>query len=285
MRSQEFIQEKSPDYRQRDAAMQEIEKIRYSPDIKSWDQYTPEMLKRVIELSKITGRAMKMSRGYRETVGQFIDSIKVEQLNTQKKSGQLPEFSGRASTAREMARQIAAYTNGEYDVGIGRSWTTGRGQRYKDPSDFVVYRDQNSYDDAMQWIEGRSKKVHYRDHSGDITTAMQLGKYIVQPATTILGPFTDNPKTTHRVSVRSAGVVNQGGRSRVDITDQQAAALRDIAQTKNANSMQLIQSMMAVMQGQDDVKQIIAQSQKITPQDKAKLDRIIAGAADFKEPQ
>jgi hypothetical protein len=79
--------------------------------------------------------------------------------------------------------------------------------------------------------------------------------------------------------------LNQGTRSRVDISDQQAAALKDIADTKNANAMQMIQAMVNVLQGEDNIKQIIDNSKKITPQDKAKLDAIIAGAKNFKEPQ
>lgn len=282
MRSQEFLQEKSPDYRQRDAARQEIEKIRFSPDIKRWDQYTPEMLKRVIELSKITGRAMRMYNN--ESVGSFIDSIKTVQLDTQKKSGQLPEFSGRASTAREMARQIAAYTNGEYESRFARVWTNGYGQRSKDASDFVTYSDKQSFDDALTWAESNGKKVYYNEGSS-LHSAIQLGRYVIQNSTRIMGAFSDTPQTTYSISVRSAASLNQGVRRQADITDQQAATLKDIADTKNSNAMEMIRAMINVLQGESDLKTIIANSKKITPQDKAKLDRIIAGAADFKEPQ
>jgi hypothetical protein len=49
--------------------------------------------------------------------------------------------------------------------------------------------------------------------------------------------------------------------------------------------MQMIQAMVNVLQGEDNIKQIIDNSKKITPQDKAKLDAIIAGAKNFEEPQ
>jgi hypothetical protein len=271
---------KSADYSERFDALREIEKIRYNPKIKSWSDYTPEMFKRVVELSKITGRGMKMSGGryYSETVGSFIDTLKREMLAAQKKSGRLPEFTGRASTAQEMANQIAAYTNGSYEYNKGRTWTTGAGQRYRDPNDFVVYPDESSYDDAWQWIESRGKKVHYYDNSRSLRTALQLGRYIVEPATTVLGVFSDSPVTTHRISVRSASAVNQGVRTRADITDQQAAALKDIAATRNATAMAGLQAMMAILKGEEDLKRVIDSSKKIDPRDKAKLDSIIAAA-------
>jgi exonuclease VII large subunit len=68
-----------------------------------------------------------------------------------------------------------------------------------------------------------------------------------------------------------------------DVTDQQAAALRDIAATKNKNSLELIKAMYDIFQGQQDVRRIIDNSKKIDPRDKAKLDSIIAGAGDFQE--
>jgi hypothetical protein len=283
MRANEFLSEKSKDYSERYAALSEIEKIRFDPKIKYWRQYTPEMLQRVIQLSKITGRAMRMSNN--NTVGGFIDRMKEEILIAQKKSGKLPEFTSRANTARDMAKQIAVYTNGEYDYNKGITWTTGYGQRYRDPSDYVIYSDKNSYVDAWQWVESRGKKVHYYDNFKHLNTAIQIGKYIIEPATTVRGAFSDNPITTYRISVRGSSAVNQGVRRQADITDQQASALKDIASTKNANAMEMIKALMNVFKGEEDVKQIIDNSKKITPQDKAKLDKIIAGAKNFKEPQ
>ena len=70
----------------------------------------------------------------------------------------------------------------------------------------------------------------------------------------------------------------------VDITDQQAASLRDIAGTKSANAMAGIQAMVTMFKGEEALKQVIANSKKITPADKMKLDKIIAGAANFQEP-
>jgi hypothetical protein len=287
MRSQEFIQEKSQDYGERYRALAEIEKIRNDPAIKNWDQFTPEHYRRVVELSKITGRAMRMSSTSTvssSTVGWFIDRMKEAILDKQRKTGKLPDFTGRANTARDMAKQLAVYTNGRYEARLARTWTTGYGQRSKDPSDFVVYTDEQSLNDALAWAESKGKKVHYREGSS-VRTAIQIGRYVIQPATSIRGVFSDNPETTYAVSVRSASALNQGTRSRVDISDQQAAALKDIADTKNANAMQMIQAMVNVLQGEQDIKQIIDRSQKITPQDKAKLDAIIAGAKNFKEPQ
>jgi len=78
--------------------------------------------------------------------------------------------------------------------------------------------------------------------------------------------------------VRLAASINQGVRTKADITDQQAAALKDIAATKNANAMTGIQAIMSILQGEADIKRVIDNSRKIDPRDKAKLDAIIAAA-------
>jgi len=48
--------------------------------------------------------------------------------------------------------------------------------------------------------------------------------------------------------------------------------------------MEKIKMIMALFKGEEDMKQVIANSKKIAPQDKAKLDAIVAGAANFQEP-
>jgi hypothetical protein len=193
-------------------------------------------------------------------------------------SGTMPEFQGRANTAADMARQIAQQTRGRYDYNFPRTWTTGYGQRYRDPQDYIVYPDEQSYEDAWQWIQGKGQKVHYYDNFKHLNTAIKIGRYIVEPASFTRGAFSDTPETTHRMSVRLAASINQGVRTKADITDQQAAALKDIAATKNANAMTGIQAIMSILQGEADIKRVIDNSRKIDPRDKAKLDAIIAAA-------
>ena len=276
----EVLQEKSQDANERWKAMAEIEKIRFSPKIKNWDEYTPEMYKRVVDLTKITGRAMRMRNN--STVGEFIDRMKEEMLDQQMKSGSLPDFTGRASTAKDMAKQVAVHTNGDYESRYARTWTNGLGQRSRDASDFVVYSDQQSFDDAMAWAESKGKKVHFKVGSS-LRSAIQVGRYVIQPATTVRGAFGDDPQTSYAVSVRSAAALDQGVRKKADITDQQATALKDIADTKNANAMEMIKAVMDMVQGEQEIKKIIDQSKKINPADKAKLDKIIAGSANFRD--
>jgi len=283
MRSKEFIREKSQDYQERRNALTEIEQIIFNPEIKTWSGYTIDMMKRVMELAKVTGRAQRMRNN--TTVGSVVDKLKQELLNQQKQAGKLPDFKASDTTARNMARRIALYTNGHYESRNALVWTSGRtGRRSKDASDFVVYSDKQGLNDALAWAESMGKKVHYRE--GDtLHTAIQLGRYVIQNATSVYGVFSDTPRSVYAISVRSAAALNQGVRRLADITDQQATALQDIANTKNANAMEMIKAMMNVLSGEANLKTIIDNSKKITPRDKAKLDAIISNAGNFKEPE
>ncbi len=240
---------------------------------------------RAIEIGKIIGRSAKLlSNAGFMSIGRMIDLVVNRAREKSFRSGAAPEFTSQASTARDLAQQIALHTQGSYDRQWGRTWTDGYGRRIKDPDDYVRYKDQDSYDDAMSWIESKGRKVHYRDRSNQLRTAIQIGKFIVEPGTVVRGPFSDNPTTTYQVSVRSVKAIGSGGRTRADISDQQAAALHDIAQTKSNTDMQKLQAMINILQGEQDLKNVIDRSSKIEPKDKAKLDAIIAGAKNFKDP-
>jgi len=279
MKAHEFLPEAKDYWNDIYPAQVEIENILYSK--KYYSEFTAEDLQQILQLSKITGRRQKLRSGI--TVGQVIDEIKTALLQKSKKQGTLPEFTGRATTALDMANQIAAHTNGQYKYSKGRTWTTGYGDRYSDPSDFVQYDDKSSYDDALEWITSKGKQIHYQQGS-KVRTAIQIGKFAIEPDIVTYGAFGDNPSTVYVLSVRSAASLNQGTRSKVDITDQQAASLKDIADTKNTNSLNLIKSILGTLKGEQEIKRIIDQSSKITPADKAKLDQILAGAHNFKEP-
>ena len=273
---------RSKDFAERHYAAKEIEKIIENLLSSESLNVTPEIFKKIKELVAITGRSQDIR--YFGSAGELIDKLTDVYRQSQIRSGQMPQFTGRAAAARDMARQIANQTRGTYRYFKPQTWTTRFGQRYRDPADYVVYPDQQSYDDALEWIENKGKKVRYRDNSGGLTDATQIGSYIIEPSTFTQDAFSDTPQTTHRISVRLAKTINQGGRQQVDITDQQAAALQDIASTKSQNAIQSIQLILKVLQGEQDIKQIIDNSKKITPQDKAKLDAIITGAKNFQEP-
>lgn len=286
MRARDFVSERSQDYYERERAVDEFEDTLGKLDLAEYQGLTPDILKRMKQLVQIMGRARTIYAGPNNTrfgsAGSVLDGLVNRYRQAQIRSGQMPEFQGRANTARDMARQIAQQTRGAYDWNRPRTWTTGAGQRYRDPQDYIVYPDEASYEDAWQWVQERGQKVYYRDNFSDLNTAVKIGRYVIEPASFTRGAFSKTPETTHRMSVRSAAAINQSVRSQADITDQQAAALKDIAATKNATAMAGIKAMMAVLQGEEDVKGIIDRSKKIDPRDKAKLDAIIAGAQNKK---
>jgi hypothetical protein len=289
MRARDFVNERSKDYFERERAVDEFEATLGKLAQAQYRGLTPDILVRMKQLVQIMGRGRTIYAGPRNdkfgSAGSVLDMLNNRYREAEIRAGRMPEFQGRANTARDMARQIAQQTRGQYDYNLPRTWTTGAGQRYRDPQDYVVYPDRQSYEDAWQWVESRGQKVYYRDNFNDLNTAIKIGRYVVEPASVTRGVFSKTPETTHRMSVRSAAAINQSVRSQADITDQQAAALKDIAATKNANAMAGIQAMLAVLKGEEDIKGIIDRSRKIDPRDKAKLDAIIAGAKDFQEPK
>ena len=270
------ITEASKDFAERHYAGKEIDNLLRNLEREKSPNVTPEIIKKMKELVAITGRGHEIP--YFGSAGSMLDKLVDMYRQSQIRSGQMPQFTGRATTARDMARQIANQTRGTYRYFEPQSWATRSGQRYRDPADYVVYPDQESYDDAVEWIKNKGKKVRYQDHFGHLNTATKIGRYIVEPSTFTQGAFSDDPRTTHRISVRLAKTINQGGRQQVDISDQQAAALHDIAATRDASAMSTVQSIMAVLKGMEDVKRVIANSKKIDPRDKAKLDAIISAA-------
>jgi hypothetical protein len=288
MRAQEFVTEVSQDWAEINAAAKEVAKIYLKNHKTKFKKIRPDDIKKMAALAKITGRASTVwldgpnIRGNR-SVGYMLDDMVDRYRELQIQSGQMPEFTGRAPTAGDMALQIAQQTRGQARYQRGRTWTTGRGSRYRDPEFFVEYPDESALDDAWQWLESRGKKVYYKDSFQYVVTAIKIGRYVVEPASFTQGPFSGSPETTHRISIRSAASINQGVRTQVDITDQQAAALSDIAATKNATAMASIQAIMSVLQGEEDIKRVIDNSRKIDPRDKAKLDAIIAGAGNFRK--
>lgn len=282
MKYNEIVREAPKNPQDKSQAYSELVNIMKTPDIETWQDFTPEQFQRVKELIKITGRTVKVPN-YGST-GAILDRMTRAQREKQIAQGQMPDFTGVAATTSDMAQQISQQTNGKYEKKQGRVWTTSTGARYRDPQDFINYPDQESFDDAMEWVSARGVKIRYRDSSGTIHSALKIGNYVVEPATVVYGAFTDSPVTKYSLSVRKSATLSKGSRQKLDITDQQAAALKDIADTRTDNAIQGIKDIMAVLQGEQDVKRIIDRSRKIDPRDKAKLDAIIAGASNFQEP-
>lgn len=280
------INEVSKDWRERSDAEDKIGELYVNRG--KWSKDPLALINELKRLVNITGRAMTVygGREYQKlgTAGKLLDKVIYEYKLNQMRSGQMPQFTTAAGSAYDMARQIAMQTNGDTRQKYARVWTTGYGQRYKDPSDFIEYKTEEDYDSAWDWVQSKGKKVYYYDHFKHLNTAIKIGKYIIEPASFTRGVFSGNPETTHQLSVRTAAVINQAVRRQADISDQQAMALKDIASTKNANAIEGLKLLMNVLKGEEDIKSVINNSKKLDPRDKAKLDQIIAGAKDFKEP-
>jgi hypothetical protein len=246
---------------------------------------TSDEAKRAVEIGKILGRGSSIYNDWgRMSIGQMIDDIVIKARKSAFRGGNLSQFTGQSPSTNDLAQQIAIHTNGRYYYKRGITWTDNYGRRRKDPNDYVEYRDEDSYNDALAWIESKGKKVHYRDRGNTLHTATQIGKFIVEPSIRVEGVFSDSPTTSYAISVRSVKAIGSGGRTKADISDQQAAALTDLARTKTDNAMNGIRSILSILQGEQDVKSVIDNSKKLDTKDKAKLDAIIAGAANFKEP-
>jgi hypothetical protein len=282
----ESLMEIEKDPEQRRKALAQLFAMYNRKDIKNWSDYSDEDLAAARAAVKIAGRKHDIGKQRRFTTGNFIDAMERGAMERQKSSGSLPAFTGKASTAKQMAEVVAAHTNGQYYYKFGRVWTSGIGQRTKDPEDHIQYKTEEDLESAWEWIQSKGKQIHFKENPrGSLITGIQIGRYLLQKATLVRGAFSSTPETTYLISVRTAKIANTAGRTKLDITDQQAAALRDIAQTKSNNVMGKLKAIMSLFQGEEDVKQIIDNSKKINPQDKAKLDAIIAGAGSFKEPQ
>lgn len=284
--AEDKLDEVSSNWEERIKAQERIADLIQSTE--NWEDHHIDDINEMKKLVKIVGRAtvIRDSDNYRKlgTAGKLLDLMTHYYNQKQLRSGTLPQFTSAVASSQYFARQIAMHTNGTYDHRYARVWTTSHGQRYKDPSDYVEYNSKDDLNSAWQWIESKGKKVYYYDHFKHLNTAVKIGKFIVEPASYTTRAFSDSPETVHAVSVRSAAVINKSVRRQVDISDQQANALKDIAATKNKNALEGIKLIMSILQGEQDVKSVIDNSKKLDSNVKAKLDAIIAGAANFKEP-
>jgi hypothetical protein len=284
--TEDTLGEVSSNWEERIKAQERIADLVQSRE--NWEDHPIDDINEMKKLVKIVGRAtvIRDSDNYHKlgTAGKLLDLMTHYYNQKQIQSGTLPQFDSAVASSQYFARQIAMHTNGTYNHRYARVWTTSYGQRYKDPSDYVEYNSKDDLDSAWQWIESKGKKVYYYDHFKHLNEAVKIGKFIVEPASYTARAFSDSPETVHAVSVRTAAVINKSVRRQVDISDQQANALKDIAATKNKNALEGIKLIMSILQGEQDVKSVIDNSKKLDSNVKAKLDAIIAGAANFKEP-
>lgn len=288
MRANEFLME-AANWGEKDAARKQLEQLfnRVCYKQNNAKPLAPEelepTLKQAAQLLKITGRAYK-GWGNGWSAGYLYDHIIVEIRKILAKSGN--NIFPNAKTTIGFAKELAAYYGGSYTWRNPTVWFRSTGGKYADPSTHVEFDSKEKLNDVLIDLEKHGKRVYVKEHPDSAPrTYIKIGGLLITNSSSTRGPFSDNPQTKHTLSVQTTKILNNYLRTKQDITDQQAASLQDIANTKNANATEMIKAIMGVLQGEQEVKQVIAQSQKINPKDKAKLDAIIAGAKDFKEPQ
>jgi hypothetical protein len=200
----------------------------------------------------------------------------------------MPTFSSTSpATAKDMAERIAEQTNGSYTSKYGRVWTSSRGGRYRDPQDHIRYQNKEDLDSAWEWCLQRGKQVHYYDSLRTLQTAIRIGRFVVKRASTWSQQFGDD----YLLSVRTVRALQNPLMDVQKITDQQASALRDLAQTRNANALEKIKILMSILKIKDEqpnllnIKTAIDTAPQIDPRDKAKLDKIIDAAKNLPPEQ
>jgi len=258
-----------------------------------------QVIKQAKELLKISGRRGGFRRywttrqgleGHQDVeAGLVFDAIKKYINQRTVSSGQAIPFPKGSETAKAFIDQLAlhfkAFNSEVKYFPSARTWTMSGGGRVSDPKLALQFSNLEDRDNAWEEISKYGKKVYikgaFRNDAPELH--IKIGKFVLIPGQSSTSLFGNEPSSEFYIYVQSSGIMKNPLTPRVDITDQQAASLQDIAATKSANALAGIKAIMAVLQGQNDVKRIISQSQKIAPQDKAKLDAIISGAKNFKD--
>jgi hypothetical protein len=186
-------------------------------------------------------------------------------------------------TAQDMARRIAEQTNGSYTWKQGIVWTNSRGGRHRDPQDHIQYETRDDLDSAWEWCLQRGKQVHYYDSLRTLQTAIRIGRYLIERANT----WSQRLGHNYLLSVRTVKALQNSLMSVQKITDQQAAALRDLAQTRTANTLEKLKIIIDILQSKNttDIKTAIDLTPLIDPRDKEKLDKIIDDAKNLPPEQ
>ena len=303
MRANEFLNEKSKDWQEVSAAGRVLRDLYLRMNAKYFtkqkpapipvtDAELPEVLKQAKQAIKISGRSDRVyvsSDGYQtSTSGYLYDQIMLAVQERLQAKGQQVAFPRTGNSIRGFTQTLAQYfkgLNAHYTTSFARKWTRSTGGSYSDPSNHLEFDSEENMDTAWEELVKHGKRVYVKDHPQTSPTEyVKIGPFLIRDGTTVRGAFGNNPETNHRLSITTTGILKNPINQVQDISDQQAASLRDIASTQTQNAMEKLKTLMNIFQGEDDMKRIIDNSKKIAPQDKAKLDAIIAGAQNFKEP-
>lgn len=267
MKSSEFITEVAQDWNERREAYQQLEKI-YIGSEKLTGQPLLDAAKQAARLVKICGRSFGnryTSSGLR--AGSMFDFL-INRSNEEAAESGTMSMPTSGASLRGFAQKVATYFGGRYYFKHSLVWSRSTGGKYKEPENFVIFKSVKERDRALAELAQKGKRIYVKDsvYSAPLEH-VKLGSTLISPDGT----------QTPKLAFQSAAILkNNNIRTVHNITDQEAASLRDIADTKNANAIAGIKAFMAVFKSQEEMKQAIDNSKKITPQDKAKLDSIIA---------
>lgn len=289
MKSKEFITEVSNDWDQRREAWRQLN-ILYSAVLDDETKFDSAQLPAAIQQAKklvsTCGRAFKPYQNF--SAGYMFDRM-VQQANKISHQAGTLALPTAAANISAFANQVATYFSSlgaTYRHKTGTVWMCSNGTKHRDPENYVAFKNEEDRELAWDELSKKGKRLYIAGAvtRNSPTEYLQFGKVLISRDSVTYGAFSSNPESHYGLAFQSAAIVKNDYYHVHDITDQQAAALQDIAATKNANAMAGIKAIMAVLKGEQDVKKVLDNSAKITPQDKAKLDAIIAGAANFKEP-
>jgi len=242
----------------------------------------PALLKDAQKFVKIAGPSFSFSR--EPTAGTLYSKI----YDILTKSHGVKEFPKPISTTA-FANGIASYYGGKYVWRNPTKWMRSSGGSRVDPSDTVQFSNVQDRDAAWEDLKTRGKKVYIQDRHMDHAPHMylQFGSILVEKKTgTRPGAFGDKPEWVYELLFQTTSILRNYLRIKHDITDQEAATLRDIADTKTKNTIEKLKNILQILREpeRDPALQKIIDSTKIDPKTKDTLANIIAGAKDFKEP-
>lgn len=291
MKSSEFITEVSQDWSEKQAARKVIADIyekMTDPKKKINPAHVPAFVAQAKAAIKISGRAFG-SYNYGGNSGYMFDWIMQKANEIAHASGQF-QLPTTGASISSFAKQVALFFKSygaRYTTKFGRVWMCSNGTKHKDAENFIVFDKEEDRDAAWEELGKKGKRIYISDALSPKSPQeyLQFGKILVSCSSSAAGYFGNKPEWEYKLAFQSSAIAKNDYYCVNDITDQQAATLRDIAATRNDNALAGIKAIMAVLKGEEEVKKVIANSQKINPNDKAKLDAIIAGAANFKEPQ
>ena len=133
-------------------------------------------------------------------------------------------------------------------------------------------------------MKEKGKRVYLRTkYSDKIREYVKIGKFLVSS-----NQLHSRHGSEYYIEIMTSSGQKRGiYRQQADITDQQAQFLMDIARTQSDQAWKMIQAYadsLSLSSDKQELQKTIDSSEKLDPNTKLKLDKIIQGAKDFKEP-